>query len=315
MSKLAVLEELAPFHNTSALDLVKLCQTEFPDAKNIAYFDTVFHASISAAARTYAIDQTIANRKGLKRYGFHGLSYAFVTRSVAKFLRIPQQEVNLIVCHIGSAASVCAVKGGHSLDTSMGLTPLEGLPGATRSGNVDPSLIFHFTHEAGKIRSSQSQALHITEAEDILNQHSGWRALAGTAAFSEIAKSPDYGARLAFDMLVDRTIAYIGSYYTKLRGSVHALVFAGGIGEGSASFRHAVLDGCECLGFEADLEKNQRTLWHDETVVDIGAQRSGKRVLVCHTDEQLEMAWECAEQYASSHQTTRNGSTRPSLLY
>ena len=132
------LMDLAPLHNKSALDIVKACTTALPKATNVAYFDSSFHQSIPEAIRTYPIDPEVAKKNGLRKYGFHGLSYSFITRSVAEFLGKKPEETSIIALHLGSGASACAVKNGKSLDTSMGLTPLAGLPGATRSGSVDP---------------------------------------------------------------------------------------------------------------------------------------------------------------------------------
>ena len=138
------LTDLAPLHNASALAIVKTCVKVLPKAKNIAYFDTSFHATIPAAIRTYPIDQKIAERNKLRKYGFHGISYAFITRSVAAFLKKDIDKINIIALHLGSGASACAIQNGKSLDNSMGLTPLAGLPGATRSGSIDPRLDHQF---------------------------------------------------------------------------------------------------------------------------------------------------------------------------
>jgi acetate kinase len=135
---LEALTDLAPLHNASALEIVKYCIKELPDTKNVAVFDSQFHQTIPEHICTYPIDQGIAKKNKLRKYGFHGISYAFITRSVAKFLNKPESETSLIVLHLGSGASACAIKTGRSWDTSMGLTPLAGLPGATRSGSVDP---------------------------------------------------------------------------------------------------------------------------------------------------------------------------------
>jgi acetate kinase len=135
---LEALSDLAPLHNASSLAIVRSCMRKLPSATNVAYFDSQFHASLPEHIRTYPIDQTIARKNGLRKYGFHGISYAFITRSVAEYLGKPRAELNLIALHLGSGASACAIKAGQSWDTSMGLTPLAGLPGATRSGSVDP---------------------------------------------------------------------------------------------------------------------------------------------------------------------------------
>lgn len=132
------LTDLAPLHNASALAIIKSCTKALPRARHIAYFDSSFHASIPEAARTYPIDPKVASQNRLRKYGFHGISYAYITRSVADFLGKPMHETSIIALHLGSGASACAVRNGKSFDTSMGLTPLDGLPGATRSGSVDP---------------------------------------------------------------------------------------------------------------------------------------------------------------------------------
>ena len=139
--RLEELMDLAPLHNAGALSIVKECQKALPKATNIAYYDSSFHQTMAAATRTYLIDPKIAQRNGLRKYGFHGISYAFITRTVAEYLKKDPEDTTIIALHLGSGASACAIKNGKSLDTSMGLTPLEGLPGATRSGSVDPRYI------------------------------------------------------------------------------------------------------------------------------------------------------------------------------
>lgn len=178
----------------------------------------------------------------------------------------------------------------------MGLTPLSGLPGATRSGDVDPSLIFHFTHDAGQPSPGSSKALHVTRAEEILNKESGWKALTGTTDFgavSEKAAKGDKAAQLAFDIFVDRLVSYIGAYFVKLGGKVDALVFAGGIGEHGVGLRAAVADKVKCLGFELDGGRNGKL--EGQVVEEIGREGANKKILVCQTDEQAEMAEECAK--------------------
>ncbi|KAI4132823.1 MAG: hypothetical protein LQ338_000527 [Usnochroma carphineum] len=286
------LTDLAPLHNASALAIVKACMKLLPKAKNIAYFDSSFHASMPDAAKTYPIDPGVANKNRLRKYGFHGISYNFITRSVAEFLDKKVSETNIIALHLGSGASACAVKGGKSLDNSMGLTPLAGLPGATRSGDVDPSLIFHFTHDAGKPAPGSSQKMHISQAEEILNKQSGWKALTGTTDFGHISSSADPECRLAFDIFVDRIVGFVGGYYVKLEGKVDALIFAGGIGEKADLLRQRVVEKCQCLGFEIDEQRNRSPIHC--AVEDIGSGNARHRTLVCQTDEQFEMARQCA---------------------
>ncbi|KAL1583219.1 hypothetical protein WHR41_07949 [Cladosporium halotolerans] len=295
---LEALSALAPLHNAGALEIVKAVHASVPKASNIAFFDSAFHASIPAPARTYMIDPAKAQQNKLRKYGFHGLSYAYIARTVASHLQKPQEDLNIIALHLGSGASACAIRNGKSLDTTMGLTPLSGLPGATRSGDVDPSLIFHFTHDAGQPSPGSSKELHVTRAEEILNKESGWKALAGTTDFGEVSAKAEKGdemAKLAFEVFVDRLVGYVGSYFVKLEGKVDALVFAGGIGEHGVQLREAVGRKVQCLGFEVDGAKNGKV--GKEVVEEISKEGGeGKKVLVCKTDEQEEMAEQCARE-------------------
>jgi acetate kinase len=301
---LQVLTDLAPLHNGPALEIVKSCVSALPHARHIACFDSQFHATIPDHVRTYPINQEIARKNGLRKYGFHGISYSFITRSVASYLGKPTSETSIIALHLGSGASACAIRKGQSIDTTMGLTPLSGLPGATRSGNVDPSLVFHYASDVGKLAPGSTESLHISRAEQILNKESGWKSLTGTTDFGAIAaaKESDHddgdskAKRLAFDIMVDRVCGFVGSYFVALGGDVDALVFAGGIGEKGASLRAAVVEKCKCLGFRAlDAGKNGGAGKKEEVVVcvdDGGGVKDdrGKRVLVVRTDEQFEMA-------------------------
>ncbi|KAK5133213.1 hypothetical protein LTR08_008048 [Meristemomyces frigidus] len=295
-SQLEALSDLAPLHNAGALTIVRAVAAKCPQATNVAFFDNAFHRTLPLAARTYAIDPQIAARNQLRKYGFHGLSYAFIARATTAFLAKPAAALNIIALHLGSGCSACCIQGGQSIGTSMGLTPLSGLPGATRSGDVDPSLIFHFTHDAGRFSTRSAKGMHITEAEQILNKESGWRAITGTTDFGAIssrAAQGDEACQLAFDIVVDRIADFVGSYYVKLGGEVDALVFAGGIGEKGTQLREAVVRRVGCLGFELDAGRNAEP--GDGVVVEIGARGARHRVLVCQTDEQSEMARECAQ--------------------
>ncbi|KAJ8468850.1 hypothetical protein ONZ51_g9376 [Trametes cubensis] len=299
------LSDLAPLHNGGALSVMKACIQELPNANSIAYFDTSFHRTMPQHISMYPIRQDIAKKRGLKKYGFHGLSYAYI-------LRADPSQTSLIVMHLGSGASMCAIKHGKSLDTTMGLTPVSGLPGATRSGAIDPSLIFHYTNRAGRISHDRSVAVnvHVTEAEEILNKRSGWAALTGTTDFGtivsemkkvearresgEVVAEEEGKWKIAFDIMLDRILGYLGAYYVKLGGEVDALVFAGGIGERSIELREAVVENAKCLGFALDPQANAEVDGKDGAVVDIGKLKDMRRVVVCRTDEQLEMAKECA---------------------
>jgi acetate kinase len=233
--------------------------------------------------KTYAIDQKIAKKKGLRKYGFHGISYSYILRAVSRHLGREPSQTSIIALHLGSGASACAIKNGKSIDTTMGLTPVSGLPGGSRSGDIDPSLIFHYTSDAARLSPASTKDLHISKAEDILNKRSGWKALTGTTDFSKIAteNAPD-SHKLALNIFIDRIVGYIGNYFVKLDGQVDALVFAGGIGEKSALLRSRVVEKCACLGFTIDEAKNSEP--EEASVVDIG--KSGRfRTLICETDE------------------------------
>ncbi|KAF8630326.1 hypothetical protein AX15_002998 [Amanita polypyramis BW_CC] len=307
-SHIEQLSNLAPLHNGAALSVIRACIEQMPDAVSIAYFDTTFHRTIPPHIYSYAINQDIATKRGLRKYGFHGLSYAYILREVSRFLNKAPQTLNLVIMHLGAGASVCAVRQGTSLDTSMGLTPLTGLPGATRSGEVDPSLIFHYTNNAGMISHDPNLTVHVgvTQAEEILNRKAGWKSITNSANFKDIVQHADVNHpptlsqndneyNLAFHLFVDRVLDFIGSYHLKLGGDVDAVVFAGGVGEHSQELREAIGKAIECFHYQAiDPESNLRVQSEKRSVSDIGAGGTDKgRVLVCKTDEQFEMAREC----------------------
>ncbi|KAG0705710.1 acetate and butyrate kinase [Suillus ampliporus] len=295
------LSDLAPLHNGSALSVIKSANRALPHAKSIAFFDSAFHKHLPTHVATYAINQQVAQERGLKKYGFHGLSYGFISRAVAAQLNKAPDALNIIALHIGSGASMCAIRNGQSIDTTMGLTPLSGLPGATRAGDIDASLIFHYTSRSPARMShdpSLSKEVKVTE---------GWKALTGTTDFKAITEKVDMSAlsdpmsrttdpnTLAFRIMLDRILHFTGAYFLALGGDVDALVFAGGVGERSIELRRAVGEAVACLGFAAmDETKNTQVKDGDGMVVDIGKGDGGKRMLVCHTDEQFEMARECS---------------------
>ena len=161
----------------------------------------------------------------------------------------------MIALHLGSGASAAVIQNGKSIDTTMGLTPLEGLPGATRSGSIDPSLVFHYTSDASSLARSSTKELHISVAEDVLNKQAGWCSMVGTTDFGKVVQGMHDGderMKLVFDLFVDRIVGYIGNYFVKLGGKVDALTFSGGIGEKSADLRKAVVGKVGCLGFKLD---------------------------------------------------------------
>ncbi|KAG6328455.1 hypothetical protein ID866_10634, partial [Astraeus odoratus] len=282
------------------------------------FFDTAFHKHLPRHVAAYAIDQDVAAKRGLRKYGFHGLSYAFIARAVARYLDKDPDALNIIALHIGSGASACAIRGGKSVDTTMGLTPLSGLPGATRAGDIDPSLIFHYaSHELPMVEEKDDgvailshkegvvREVHVSEAETILNTQMGWKALTGTTNFGDIVcrafpssidRPEDNQYTLAFDLLLDRILHFVGAYHLALRCDVDAIVFAGGVGERSDVLRKKVAQAVRCLGYDVlDDGLNAGVDATRDVVVEVG--RGGvqnKRLLVCQTDEQLEMARGCA---------------------
>ncbi|CAD6969431.1 unnamed protein product [Tilletia controversa] len=239
------LEALAPLHNIVSTRVIKLCLRVMPNADQLCLWDTAFHWTIPEEISTYPVWQPEAIQlpggMPLRKWGFHGLSYSSVLRQVSAFLERPASTLNLIIAHLGSGASLCAIRAGKSLDTSMGLTPLEGLPGSTRSGSVDPALSHHLKpdparhdstagtdlSEQGRVTVPGSEGVQIDWAEWELNSKSGWLALAGTRDFEEIVARKDgrvegctdeerRKARLAFDVFVDRVLAYLGAYTFKI---------------------------------------------------------------------------------------------------
>lgn len=266
---------------------MQACFEKLPNVTNVACFDSEFHHTLPRHVRSYMIDQRVAKEKGLRKYGFHGLSYSYIIRAVADHLGKPKEDTSVIALHLGSGASICAIRKGKSIDTSMGLTPVSGLPGGTRSGDIDPALIFHYASDVSKLSPSSTKDLHISTAEEILNKKSGWKALTGTSDFAEIVKldAPDTH-QLALDIFVDRIVGFVGNYYVKLGGEVDAIVFAGGIGEKSAVLRKRIIEQIACLGFSLDDKTNEQLDMGDKSVVEIGIH-GNKKTLVCATDEDV----------------------------
>ncbi|KAK9458781.1 Acetokinase family-domain-containing protein [Lipomyces oligophaga] len=299
--ELAMLSDLAPLHNQRALDIVHSCRSVLATTKNVAFFDSSFHMSIPKHIYTFPISLDVQKRHQLRKYGFHGLSYAFITSATSEYLGIPPEELNIIALHLGSGASACAIKNGQSLNTSMGLTPLEGLPGATRSGSIDPSLIFHYHSDSSRMSHALSQEMKLTVAEDILNKKSGWNSIAGTTDFGLITqrmvRDNDENAKLAFDMFVNRVSMYVGQYWVALEGKANALVFAGGIGEHSLELRAAVVEAVKCLGFTLDDELNARASSDSGAVSIVSPVVCPLKTLIVRTDEQVEMAKEAYQKH------------------
>jgi acetate kinase len=270
---------LAPLHNPANLEGIKVARRLLPDLPHVAVFDTAFHQTLPPYAYTYAVPYEWQKEYGIRRYGFHGTSHAFVSAEAARLLGRSPSEVNVIVLHLGNGCSAAAIRGGESVDTSMGLTPLEGLVMGTRSGDIDPAIHGLLARVAG--RSAE-------ETDRALNSESGLKGLTGVNDFREISRrraAGDERAQLAFDIYCRRIKKYIGAYYAVL-GTVDAIVFTAGVGQHSAEARAAAVDGLEALGIQLDADRNARS----ERVVSTDDSRVA--VLVIPTNEEWQIARE-----------------------
>ncbi|MGX2994440.1 acetate kinase [Streptomyces sp. JNUCC 64] len=271
---------VAPLHNPANLTGIRTARELRPDLPQVAVFDTAFHTTMPEAAARYAIDVATADAHRIRRYGFHGTSHAYVSRRTAALLGKDPSEVNVIVLHLGNGASASAVRGGVCVDTSMGLTPLEGLVMGTRSGDVDPAVVFHLKRVAG---------MDTDEVDELLNKRSGLVGLCGDNDMREIRRRIDEGdaaAALAFDVYTHRLKKYIGAYYAVL-GRVDAVVFTAGVGENAAPVRAAAVEGLGELGLSVDGELN--AVRGDRPRL-ISPEGSRVAVAVVPTDEELEIA-------------------------
>jgi acetate kinase len=271
---------LAPLHNPANLEGIESARTLFPDLPQVAVFDTAFHHTLPEHAYTYALPLALRDEHQIRRYGFHGTSYSFVSGRAAAFLGRPVSALNMVVLHLGNGASATAIRGGESVDTSMGLSPLEGLVMGTRSGDVDPALHAHLHRELG---------WSIEEVDRVLNRESGLKGLAGYNDFRDVDRRRELGeaaSRLAFDVFCYRIRTYVGAYYAVL-GTVDAVVFTAGIGQHSPAVRAASLSGLERLGIAVDPGRNE--LQQDEAWA-VSPDGSEVAVLVVPTDEEWEIA-------------------------
>ena len=280
VERIAALAELAPLHQPAAVAALRAARAALADVPHVACFDTAFHASLPPAAATYALPAAWRERFGLRRFGFHGLSHAYASRRAAELLGRPEEELGTITCHLGAGASLAAVRGGRSVDTTMGFTPLEGLVMATRSGSVDPGLLIWLQRQAG---------LSVDELAEGLEEHSGLAGLAGTPDMREVlrrAGAGDASAVLARDVYVHRLSAGIAAMAAAL-GRVDTVVFTGGIGENAAEIRERSLAGVPFLAVELDAEANARG--SGDRVIGLAGD-SSTRALVVSSREDLEIA-------------------------
>ena len=271
---------LAPLHNPANVLGIELCLELFPQVPQVAVFDTAFHHTLPAHACRYALPQSLYTDHHLRRYGFQGTSHAYVARQAARHLGRPAASLNLISLHLGNGASAAAIAGGRSVDTSMGLTPLEGLVMGTRCGDIDPAAVFFIERATG----ADSGAV-----EALLNHDSGLKGLCGVSDMREVlarAGRGDDHARLAVDLYCYRIRKYIGAYLAVL-GHVDALVFTAGIGENAPTVRDRVCRGLEALGIRLDAGRNAAA---GGEIAEIHAADSPVKLLMIRTNEELEIA-------------------------
>ena len=274
------LADLAPLHNPANLQGIDAAQKAFPDVPHVAVFDTAFHSTLSPAAYTYAIDKTLADQHRIRRYGFHGTSHKFVSEAAAEFLGRPLDDTKTIVLHVGNGASACAVSDGKSVETSMGMTPLEGLVMGTRSGDLDPAVLFHLHRKTGQT---------FDDLDTLLNRGSGILGLSGHGDMRDLiaaARAGDADAQAALDVYLHRLKQYVGAYAAHL-GRLDAIVFTAGVGENTPLIRAGALAGLGILGIEIDEERNESS---ERGARVISTDASRVAVLVIPTNEELEIA-------------------------
>lgn len=277
------LSALAPLHNPPALLGIEEARKALPDLPHVAVFDTAFFHDLPPAAATYAIDRDVAAQWQIRRYGFHGTSHQYVSEQVAAYLGKPLESLRQIVLHLGNGASASAIVGGRPVDTSMGLTPMEGLVMGTRSGDIDPGVLVYLWRTAN---------MGVEDIEKMLNRRSGVLGLGGEIDFRILhqrIESGDTAAQLAYDVYIHRLRKYIGAYLALL-GSVDVITFTAGVGENDAAVRRDALSGLAPLGIELDERLNASP---EKTARRISADSSPTTVLVVPTDEELAIARAC----------------------
>jgi acetate kinase len=271
---------LAPLHNPSNLLGIEVARERFPRVPQVAVFDTAFHQTLPPQAYRYAVPHELYEKHGVRKYGFHGSSHGYVAKEAARHLGKQLGEVNLIVLHLGNGASAAAVQGGRSIDTSLGMTPLEGLVMGTRCGDLDPSIPFYLMRQTG---------MSAEEVESLLNRESGLKGLCGVSDMREVlerAARGDERAGLAVDMFCYRIRKYIGAYHAVL-GRLDAIVFTGGIGENAGVIRQRVCEGLEHLGISVDRGKNNAAAG---PVAEVQRDGTPVKILVVRTNEERAIA-------------------------
>lgn len=271
---------LAPLHNPANVDGIEVARKILPDVPHVAVFDTGFFHTLPPAAAIYAINSKVAADHGIRRYGFHGTSHEYVSGKVPELLDLPAETVNQITLHLGNGASCAAVRGGEAIDTSMGMTPLAGLVMGTRTGDIDPGIVFHLYRTAG---------MSIDDIDKLLNKQSGVKGLSGVNDFRELSKlieEGDQDAWLAYNVYIHQLRRYIGSYMISL-GRVDAITFTAGVGENAVNVRADAMAHLEGFGIKIDPERNALP---NDGPREISTDDSTVKVFVVPTNEELAIA-------------------------
>lgn len=293
VEQLVELERLAPLHNPPAIRAIRGARELFANIPHVAVFDTAFHATLPRRAREYALPEDVRARFGIRRFGFHGISHRDVAARVAAHLGKTPRELRVISCHLGSGGSLCAIEYGRSVETSMGMTPLEGLVMGTRAGDLDPGILLELARE-----------LTPEAIDDLLNKRAGLLGLTGTGDMREIerrAGEGDEACRLAIGLFTHRIRKYLGAY-ASIMGGVDAIAFTGGVGEHSALVRHRCLQRLAFLGAILDEDRNRDArVSAQRSILDVARHDSHVRILVLRADEELAMAADAAKMLAAAH--------------
>ena len=287
--------DLAPLHNPPNLKGIEAAQNRLPDVPHVAVFDTAFHHSLPPKAYLYGIPNRLYRRYKIRRYGFHGTSHYYVSRQYYKQIEKPKEETKVITCHLGNGASMAAIKGGLSVDTSMGFTPLSGLVMGTRSGDLDPSILFYIV---------EKEELPLNSLHSMLNRHSGLLGLSGYASdMRDLIKEAEKGDRRcqqAIDVFCYKIKQYIGTYMATMNGC-DAIIFTAGIGENSPLVRKKAVEEMEYMGIEIDDEKNENA--ERGTIQKISSDSSKTDIYIVPTNEELVIAIDAAKIASASNQS------------
>ena len=287
IAKMEELCDLAPLHNPAAIIGVKACRAAMPETPMAFVFDTSFHFTMPDYAYMYAIDYTDYEKYSIRRYGFHGTSHKFVSQEAAKYLGKKPEELKIVTCHLGNGSSITAVNGGKSVDTSMGFTPLAGVPMGTRSGDIDSAVVEYL---------AQKKGWTIAETLNYLNKKSGVAGISGVSSdFRDLTAARDAGnkrAALALDMFSYACKKYVGAYAAAMNG-VDCIVFTAGVGENTPCVREAICENMQYLGLSIDKEKNLEK--NNGAIRDITGEGSKVKVLIIPTNEELVIARETVE--------------------